>query len=108
MQYQKLFIGGNWQAPSSDRQLEVENPANREITGHCPEAVEDDVDAAVAAAQGALKAPDWAALAPAQRADLIDALGASIRRELKTSPIAPCRKSEPRSVFRWGRWQWHE
>ena len=92
MQYQKLFIGGNWQAPSSDRQLEVENPANREITGHCPEAVEDDVDAAVAAAQGALKAPDWAALAPAQRADLIDALGASIKARAKD--LANCAVQE--------------
>src|ERR687890_1349949 len=49
----KLFIGGAWVAPSSDRTIAVENPATEEILGHVPAGVPADVDKAVAAARAA-------------------------------------------------------
>ena len=78
MDYQHIFINGAWCEPRSDRRISVECPANREIIGSCPEAQPADVDAAVAAARAALRNPDWAGLAPEQRANLLDALGAAM------------------------------
>ena len=44
--YDKLFIGGDWVTPASDRRFEVVNPATLDVVGSTPEAVEADVDAA--------------------------------------------------------------
>ncbi len=51
--YDKLFIGGDWAAPASTRTIEVINPTTEEVCGSVPEAVEGDIDAAVAAAREA-------------------------------------------------------
>ena len=49
--FDKLLIGGEWVAPSSDQRIEVRSPATLELVGSVPEALEADVDAAVAAAR---------------------------------------------------------
>ncbi len=72
--YDKLYIGGEWVAPASDRRFDVINPANEEIVGSAPEAVEADVDRAVAAARAALESGPWATMPAAERADLMAAL----------------------------------
>ncbi|MDX5310910.1 MAG: aldehyde dehydrogenase, partial [Rhodococcus sp. (in: high G+C Gram-positive bacteria)] len=47
--YDKLFIGGRWAAPSTDERLEVFSPATEERVGSVPVAGPQDIDAAVAA-----------------------------------------------------------
>jgi betaine-aldehyde dehydrogenase len=72
--YDKLFIGGEWVAPASDRRFEVTNPYSLESAGSAPEAVEADVDRAVAAARAALESGPWAEATAAERVALMQAL----------------------------------
>ncbi|KZB83130.1 aldehyde dehydrogenase [Amycolatopsis regifaucium] len=58
-QYDKLFIGGQWVTPASDRVIEVVSPASEQTVARVPEAVEADVDAAVAAARDAFDNGPW-------------------------------------------------
>ncbi|MFW6090272.1 MAG: aldehyde dehydrogenase family protein [Actinomycetota bacterium] len=60
-----LSIGGRWVPPATADTLEVENPATEQAVGSVPAGTAADVDAAVAAARGALE--PWAALEPQQR-----------------------------------------
>lgn len=75
-----FYIGGQWHDPSSDATFESLNPADGSLLATLPEAVEQDVDAAVAAARHAFENSEWAEMLPAMRmrlmhrvADLIEA-----------------------------------
>ncbi|MDG2325914.1 MAG: aldehyde dehydrogenase [Halioglobus sp.] len=92
MDYQNIFVGGQWREPASGERLSVECPANREIIGSCPEATEQDVDAAVNAARAALAAPEWSATSGEDRAAYIDALSAAIKS--RTDDLAACAAQE--------------
>ena len=70
-EYDKLFIGGKWVAPASDRVIEVHSPATLELVGRVPEAVEADVDAAVAAARHAFDEGPWPRMSPVERATVL-------------------------------------
>jgi hypothetical protein len=52
-EYDKLFIGGKWVAPSTSDVIEVDSPATGEYVGKVPMAAAADVDAACAAARKA-------------------------------------------------------
>jgi betaine-aldehyde dehydrogenase len=69
--YDKLFIGGQWVAPTSDKVIDVHSPATLERVGRTPEAVEADVDIAVAAARNAFDNGPWPTMAPAERAAIL-------------------------------------
>jgi acyl-CoA reductase-like NAD-dependent aldehyde dehydrogenase len=69
--FDQLLIGGEWVAPASDRRFEVRSPATLEVVGSVPEAVEADIDAAVAAARHAFDHGSWPTTAPADRAKVI-------------------------------------
>ena len=97
MDYQKIFIGGQWYAPSSDKRITVECPANRQIIGSCPEAVEQDVDAAVCAAKTALESTAWSEASNEVRAGYIDALAAAIKK--RTEEFAQCAVQEISAPF---------
>ena len=49
----KLFIGGQWVAPSSRDTIDVHNAGTGEVMGKVPAGTEKDIDAAVAAARAA-------------------------------------------------------
>jgi betaine-aldehyde dehydrogenase len=70
-EYDKLFIGGQWVPPSSNRVIEVHSPATLELVGRVPEAVEADVDAAVAAARQAFDQGPWPRMTPIERAAVL-------------------------------------
>jgi aldehyde dehydrogenase (NAD+) len=72
-----LFIGGEWLAPSTSNTIEVVSPYTQEVIAVVPEAMEGDVDRAVAAARLALDG-ELAAMTPEDRADLITRLSAAI------------------------------
>ncbi|QHG82121.1 aldehyde dehydrogenase [Rhodococcus rhodochrous] len=69
--YDKLFIGGEWVAPSTDERLEVFSPATEERVGSVPVAGPKDVDAAVAAARRAFDDGPWPRTSPAERAQVL-------------------------------------
>jgi len=72
-EYDKLFIGGKWTAPSTDQVIEVHNPATGEYVGKVPLAAKADVDSAVAAARQAFDSGPWPSTPPAERAAVIAA-----------------------------------
>src|SRR3546814_12024422 len=57
-----FFIGNQWVAPSSGRRFTLTNASTEEAIGTVPEAIEADVDAAVAAARKAFDGGDWSDL----------------------------------------------
>ena len=72
--YERLFIGGEWVAPSSTAKIEVVNPHSEEVIARVPEAREADVDCAVGAAREAFDDGPWPQMKPAERADAMERL----------------------------------
>src|SRR3954463_9773724 len=73
----KLFIGGQWVAPSSAETIDVHNAGNGEVMGRVPAATEKDAEAAVRAARGALES--WSATAAEKRAEFLDKISAGLK-----------------------------
>ena len=69
--FDQLFIGGEWVAPSTDRRFQVVSPTTEEVIGSAPEAVESDVDAAVAAARRAFDEGPWPRTSATDRAEVM-------------------------------------
>ncbi len=68
-----LWIGGEWVTPAGGERIEVISPHTEEVIATVPHASEADVDKAVTAAGAALTDSPWAAMGPAERADLLAA-----------------------------------
>ncbi|MGQ0620652.1 MAG: aldehyde dehydrogenase [Panacagrimonas sp.] len=66
-----FYIGGQWLAPASNRRFTLINASTEEILGTVPEAVEADVDAAVAAARKAFDDSSWSDMTPQERAEIL-------------------------------------
>jgi aldehyde dehydrogenase (NAD+) len=77
--YDRLWIGGEWQQPSSKASLEVISPFTEEVVGRVPEAREADVDRAVAAARKAFDEGPWPRLSASERADLMGKLQGALQ-----------------------------
>jgi len=75
MQYDDLLIGGRWEKPSSDRRIDVRSPATLDVVGSVPEALEADVDAAVAAARQAFDRGPWPRMTPEERGQVLAKFG---------------------------------
>src|SRR3954464_3063279 len=73
----KLFIGGQWVAPSSAETIDVHNAGNGEVMGRVPAATEKDAEAAVRAARGALES--WSATTAEKRAEFLDKISAGLK-----------------------------
>ena len=67
--YDRLFIGGEWVAPSSTAKIDVVNPHDEQIIGRVPEGREADIDRAVAAARAAFDDGPWPRMTAGERAD---------------------------------------
>ena len=63
----RLFVGGEWVAPSTGRVIEVVSPHSEEVIATVAEAGPADVDRAVAAARAAYDEGPWPRLEPADR-----------------------------------------
>ncbi len=72
----QLFIGGEWTPPRAPGRTAVVDPSTEERIAEIALGDAADVDRAIAAAKGAFK--NWAATAPAERADLLDRIRALI------------------------------
>src|SRR5947209_13198303 len=72
--FDRLLIGGQWVPPSGDQRIEVRSPATLDVVGTVPEALEADVDAAVAAARTAFDHGPWPRTPPEERVKVIEKL----------------------------------
>ncbi|WP_158891011.1 aldehyde dehydrogenase family protein [Amycolatopsis anabasis] len=73
-----LYIDGDWVKPESGATFPTFDPATEEQIAEVSVAGAPEVDAAVAAARRAVRAPEWTRLAPAARAGLLFRLAALI------------------------------
>ncbi|WP_036435925.1 aldehyde dehydrogenase [Mycobacterium sp. URHB0044] len=81
MDYDKLFIDGQWAPPSSAQRITAVSASTEEVIGSTPQAQELDVDAAVLAARRAFDDPSgWAHWAPAHRAATMERLADVLER----------------------------
>ncbi|WP_411152557.1 aldehyde dehydrogenase [Streptomyces sp. A30] len=82
--YNSLFIGGEWVQPSSGTRITLTSASTQERLGSVPDTSEPDVDAAVAAARRAFSAPDgWPSWSAERRAAAMHGLADQLdaRRE---------------------------
>ena len=75
-----FYIGGEWVAPASSRRFDLINATTEEVIGSVPEAVEADVDRAVAAARKAFETGPWARATPAERVDVMERFTAALAK----------------------------
>lgn len=75
-----FFIGGEWVTPASNKRFDLINAATEERICSVPEAVEADVDRAVAAARQAFDHSTWSTCAPAERADVMRRFAAALQK----------------------------
>ncbi|MFM5885354.1 MAG: aldehyde dehydrogenase family protein, partial [Novosphingobium sp.] len=73
-----FFIGNEWVKPASDRRFTLINASTEEAIATVPEAVQADVDAAVAAARKAFDGPGWSDATPQARAAVMERFMAAI------------------------------
>jgi aldehyde dehydrogenase (NAD+) len=79
MNYDRLYIGGEWVAPAGRGVIEVRSPASLEVVGKTPDGTVDDVNRAVAAARAAFDEGPWPRLSPAERAAYLEAISAKLK-----------------------------
>ncbi len=70
-QERQMLIGGEWVASSAGDSFAVIDPSSGSEIARVPEASEQDVDAAVAAARKAFESPQWRQIAPEARERLL-------------------------------------
>jgi len=73
----KCFIGGRWVAPVGGDYLPVENPSDGTTIGRIPRGTKADIDAAVAAAETALKGV-WGRTPAAERGRILARIGMKV------------------------------
>ncbi|GGL20641.1 aldehyde dehydrogenase [Sphaerisporangium melleum] len=74
IQHDRLFIGGDWVAPSGTATIEVISPHTEEIVGRVPDGTPADMDRAVAAARQAFDQGPWPRMTMAERAAVVGRL----------------------------------
>src|SRR3954463_5014191 len=73
----KFYIGGQWVAPSGAQTIDVHNAGTGEVMGRVPAGSEKDIEAAVAAARGALES--WSQTATEKRAEFLEKISAALK-----------------------------
>ena len=73
----KLFINGQWTAPSSMDLIEVHNAGTGAVMGKVPAGGEKDIDAAVAASRAALEG--WSGTPAAKRAEYLQKISDGLK-----------------------------
>jgi betaine-aldehyde dehydrogenase len=73
----KLFIGGQWVAPSAKETIDVHNAGTGEVMGKVPAGTERDIDAAVVAAHATLEA--WSRTPAEKRAEFLQKISDGLK-----------------------------
>ncbi|PQA86072.1 aldehyde dehydrogenase [Hyphococcus luteus] len=76
----KIFIGGAWASPSTDKTITLIDPNTEQPVGRVAEAVEADMDRAVEAARKAFDEGPWPATPPAERAKYLHRLAEALKK----------------------------
>jgi betaine-aldehyde dehydrogenase len=76
---ERLFIGGEWILPASDRKIDVITPSTEELFVSVAEAMPEDIERAVGAAREAFDRGPWRKLSHAERGRYVKAMGDAIR-----------------------------
>ena len=69
--HERLFIGGDWVAPSTSATIDVVSPHDESTIARVPEGREGDIDRAVASAREAFDHGPWPRMSPGERADVM-------------------------------------
>jgi aldehyde dehydrogenase (NAD+) len=77
--HNRLFINGEWIAPSTSATIDVVSPHSEEVIARVAEAREADVDRAVAAARAAFDDGPWPRMTAAERAEVMARLLAALQ-----------------------------
>lgn len=77
MDYEKLYIDGQWVYSNSGEFIEVENPANKEIIAKVPRGNEEDVNRAVASAKKGFET--WKNISVEERINLVNKIAVKIK-----------------------------
>ncbi|MDT5003520.1 MAG: aldehyde dehydrogenase [Mycobacterium sp.] len=72
--YDRLYIGGRWQKPSTGQRISVISPHTEQPIGETPQAAPSDVDLAVLAARKAFDDGPWPRLPVSERMEKIEKL----------------------------------
>ena len=72
----RIFIGGEWVAPSGSEPIEVVNSTTEEVMGTVPACSPEDADRAVRAAREAFDS--WSRTSRQERADYMAAIAAGL------------------------------
>jgi aldehyde dehydrogenase (NAD+) len=83
LEYDRLFIGGDWVAPVGSDVLVVRSPASGDVVGRVPLASTGDVEAAVLAARQAFDEGPWPRLSMVERAEALERIGKAL------APLGP-------------------
>ena len=74
--YEKIFVGGRWQAGAGGDRIEIVSPHTEEVIAHAAAASAQDVDAAVRAARAAFDEGPWPRLSHTERIAAVEQLAA--------------------------------
>ena len=97
----RLYIDGKFVPAASGKTFPVFNPATGEVIAQVPEAEQEDVDRAVAAARRAFDDGRWTRLAPSERGRLLWKLGDLLEQHLEEfAEIESFDNGKPFSVAR--------
>ncbi len=77
--FAKLYIGGKWVKPSTDRTLSVVSPVTEEVVYQVAEADIDDVNAAIESARQAFEDGPWPQMSPLERAKVLEDYAKALR-----------------------------
>ncbi|MGH8708204.1 MAG: aldehyde dehydrogenase family protein, partial [Burkholderiales bacterium] len=73
----KLFIGGQWVAPSTQDSIDVHSAGTGEVMGQVPAGGEKDIDAAAKAAHAALEG--WSQIPADKRAEFLQKISDGLK-----------------------------
>jgi aldehyde dehydrogenase (NAD+) len=72
IEYDRLYIGGEWVSPADSAWIDVHSPATEEYVGRVPDGQNKDIDRAVGAARAAFDDPrGWSRWAPEERGEVL-------------------------------------
>src|SRR5437660_12857461 len=82
IQTYQMFINGDWVASKSAKTFPVYDPSTEEVIAQVPDAAQDDVNRAVAAAKAAFEEGPWATTTAQERGRVLFRLAEQIRQNL--------------------------
>jgi len=96
--YDKLYIGGEWVEPHGTGSIEVISPHTEAVIGRVPDASPADMDRAVTAARKAFDDGPWPRMTPAERAEGIKRLSGALQsRAQDLADVISSQNGSPKS-----------